>query len=91
MLPQVDPGEPRRVEHVDDPDLRWALFNQIVERSCQTTFFAWQTFLVPDDAAMFRSLSEMRPAIERLPVVRVSGTIGARLDLGDLVAVSAGS
>lgn len=85
VFPEVRPDEPCRVEVVTDEAERWALLNQIVERTCDTTFFGWQTYLVPDYAAFFAGLSALRPRFDGVRVVRVTGSIVPGI-AGDVLA-----
>jgi hypothetical protein len=77
LLPAVAPGAESRVRPVDDPAERWSLVNQVVERSCDTTFFTWQSYLVPDYAEVYAALRAMRPAVESTPTFELAGGVAA--------------
>jgi hypothetical protein len=77
LLPAVAPGSQSRVRAVEDPGERWLLVNQVVERSCDTTFFTWQSYLAPDYAAVYAQLRAMRPAIEATPTFELAGDVAA--------------
>ncbi|WP_329563610.1 hypothetical protein [Kitasatospora sp. NBC_01266] len=80
LLPRVQPGEPLLVEPVTEPNARWAALNTIVDRSVDTTFFGWQHYLVPDYAAFYATLAELRPLLDGLDVRRLSGALDVDLD-----------
>jgi hypothetical protein len=80
LLPRVEPGQPLRVERVDEPNARWSVLNTIVERSVDTTFFGWQHYLVPDYAAGYATLASMRPLLPGLTMLRLTGTLDINLD-----------
>lgn len=75
LLPEVVPGEPLTVRHLTDGNERWAHLNKIVDRQVDTTFFTWQTYLVPDYTAFYRGLAELRAALGRVDMVRLRGTL----------------
>ncbi|MEU6973697.1 hypothetical protein AB0A71_39440 [Kitasatospora aureofaciens] len=75
LLPEVRPGEPLAVRHLTDDNERWAHLNKIVDRQVDTTFFTWQSHLVPDYARFYRSLAELRTALDQVAMVRLTGTL----------------
>ncbi|MGX1885641.1 hypothetical protein [Streptomyces sp. NPDC055287] len=75
LLPEVKPGEPLDVRRLTDPNERWAYLNKIVDRQVDTTFFTWQSYLVPDYTAFYRSLAELRTVLDSVDMVRLSGTL----------------
>jgi hypothetical protein len=75
LLPEVRPGEPLRSRHLHDSNERWAQLNKVVDRQADTTFFTWQSYLVPDYAAFYAALSALRGRLDRVPMVRLSGTL----------------
>ncbi|KPI16961.1 hypothetical protein OK074_1754 [Actinobacteria bacterium OK074] len=80
LLPEVRPGEPFAVEPVTEEPARWMELNRIVDRSIDTTFFGWQHYLVPDYAAFYATLSAMRPHLEGLAMLRLTGVLDVDLD-----------
>lgn len=80
LLPEVRPGEPFGVERVTEEPARWMELNRIVDRTVDTTFFGWQTYLVPDYAAFYATLSRMRPHLAGLSMLRLTGTLDVDLD-----------
>ncbi len=75
LLPEVRPGEPLTVRHLSDGNERWSQLNKIIDRQVDTTFFTWQTHLVPDYARFYRSLAELRTALDPVAMVRLTGTL----------------
>ncbi|MFF7161311.1 hypothetical protein ACFZBP_07955 [Streptomyces sp. NPDC008086] len=75
LLPEVRPGEPLTVRHLTDDNERWAHLNKIVDRQVDTTFFTWQTYLVPDYTAFYRGLAELRAVLGSVDMVRLRGTL----------------
>jgi hypothetical protein len=75
LLPEVRPGEPLMVRHLTDDNERWAHLNKIIDRQVDTTFFTWQSHLVPDYAHFYRSLAELRTALHSVAMVRLTGTL----------------
>ncbi|MFB4424348.1 hypothetical protein C5F59_025110 [Streptomyces sp. QL37] len=75
LLPEVVPGEPLTVRHVTDDNERWAHLNKIVDRQSDTTFFTWQTYLVPDYAAFYQGLAGLRAPLAPVDMVRLRGTL----------------
>ncbi|MER5553530.1 hypothetical protein ABT001_17990 [Streptomyces sp. NPDC002793] len=75
LLPEVVPGEPLTARHLTDGNERWAHLNKIVDRQVDTTFFTWQTYLVPDYAAFYRGLADLRTALGSVDMVRLRGTL----------------
>ncbi|MFF3291676.1 hypothetical protein [Streptomyces sp. NPDC003023] len=92
LLPEVRPGEPLTVRRLTDGNERWAYLNKIVDRQVDTTFFTWQSYLVPDYAEFYRSLSALRTALDPVEMVRLRGTLDVDVDavLGRRPAGSAG-
>ncbi|MEU0603872.1 hypothetical protein ABZ484_37470 [Streptomyces sp. NPDC006393] len=80
LLPQVRPGEPLAVRRLEDDNERWAHLNKIVDRQADTTFFTWQSYLVPDYSAFYRSLSRLRAALRPVDMIRLTGTLDVDLD-----------
>lgn len=80
LLPRIQPGEPLRVESIAEQNARWSALNTIVDRSVDTTFFGWQHYLVPDYAAFYRTLAELRPLLSGLDMIRLTGTLDIDLD-----------
>ncbi|MCX4721156.1 hypothetical protein [Streptomyces virginiae] len=75
LLPEVRPGEPLAVRHLSDDNERWAQLNKIIDRQVDTTFFTWQSHLVPDYARFYQSLAELRIALDSVAMVRLTGTL----------------
>ncbi|MFJ7626088.1 hypothetical protein ACIQZN_06315 [Streptomyces sp. NPDC097595] len=75
LLPRVVPGEPLTVRRLTDANERWAHLNKIVDRQVDTTFFTWQTYLVPDYTAFYRSLAGLRAPLAPVEMVRLRGTL----------------
>ncbi|WP_254711599.1 hypothetical protein [Streptomyces sp. TRM64462] len=75
LLPEVRPGEPLTVRPLTDANERWAHLNKIVDRQADTTFFTWQTYLVPDYAGFYRSLSALRSVLGSVDMIRLRGTL----------------
>ncbi|AEN10091.1 MULTISPECIES: hypothetical protein [unclassified Streptomyces] len=89
LLPEVVPGEPLSVRHLTDDNERWAHLNKIVDRQVDTTFFTWQTYLVPDYAAFYRGLAELRTYLGSVDMVRLRGTLD--VDPDAVLATSPGT
>lgn len=77
VVPEVRPDEPCRIAPVEDEAERWAVLNQVLERTSDTTFFPWQTYLVPDYAALFANFRLLRRSLTAVPMVRITGVITA--------------
>ena len=75
FLPEVRPGKPLRTWRITDDNERWAQLNKIIDRQVDTTFFAWQSYLVPDYAAFYASLSRLRGHLHGIPMIRLRGTL----------------
>jgi hypothetical protein len=75
LLPEISPGEPLRVTGLRGWNERWARLNTIVDRQADTTFFAWQSYLVPDYTSFFASLAKLHERIQGIPMVRLRGTL----------------
>jgi len=75
LLPMVRPGEPLRVTPVTEDNARWSHLNKILERQADTTFFGWQSYLVPDYARFFATLSTLRRKLDPIPMIQLSGTL----------------
>lgn len=75
FLPEVRPGEPLRSWHLTDDNERWAQLNKIVDRQADTTFFTWQSYLVPDYAPFYATLSRLRGLLRDIPMIRLRGTL----------------
>jgi len=75
LFPRVAPGEPCQTHEVTDGATKWALVNQSLERLAATSFFSWQSYLVPDYTKMFETLATMRPALEALSVYEGTGDL----------------
>ncbi|HEV2378150.1 MAG TPA: hypothetical protein VGS19_39045, partial [Streptosporangiaceae bacterium] len=80
MLPEVRPDEPLTTWRLSSDAERWAHLNKIVDRQVDTTFFTWQSYLVPDYSAFYRSLSQLRQVLPSIDMVRLRGTLD--IDLG---------
>jgi hypothetical protein len=74
-LPEVRPGEPLTVRRISSAGERWAWLNKIVDRQADTTFFTWQTHLVPDYQRFFRSLAELQEPLAGVDLVRLRGEL----------------
>lgn len=79
LCPQFVPGKPLELSVIDDPERKWAIVNQIIERSADTSFFGWQTYLVPDYFALYANVKRLRSRLARLPFVAIRGAIGPEL------------
>jgi hypothetical protein len=75
LLPAVRPGQPLRMTPVTDDNARWSHLNAMLERQADTTFFGWQSYLVPDYARFFSSLSTLRRTLAPVPMIRLTGTL----------------
>jgi hypothetical protein len=75
LLPQVRPGEPLHTRAVTAANERWALLNTIIDRQADTTFFTWQSYLVPDYAAFFAALARLPGHLAGVPMIRLRGTL----------------
>ncbi|MGW4894275.1 hypothetical protein ACWEQL_18680 [Kitasatospora sp. NPDC004240] len=75
LLPEVRPGEPLAVRHLTDDNERWAHLNKIIDRQVDTTFFTWQSHLVPDYTRFYGSLAELRTVLDSVAMVRLTGTL----------------
>jgi hypothetical protein len=75
LLPRVRPGEPLSVRALDSDNERWSLLNKIIDRQVDTTFFTWQSYLVPDYAPFYASLAELRHELAGTPMIRLEGTL----------------
>lgn len=75
LLPQVRPGEPLRTRALTDPNERWAHLNKIIDRQADTTFFTWQSYLVPDYTRFFASLARLHRHLDGVPLIRLTGTL----------------
>ncbi|GIJ26341.1 hypothetical protein Vqi01_15030 [Micromonospora qiuiae] len=81
LLPEVRPGEPLTTWRLTDGNERWAHLNKIVDRQVDTTFFTWQSHLVPDYARFYASLAELRTALDTVEMIRLRGTLDIDLDV----------
>jgi hypothetical protein len=75
LLPRVRPGEPLGIRAITSGNERWAHLNKIIDRQADTTFFTWQSYLVPDYTAFYASLAELRHALADVPMIRLEGTL----------------
>ncbi|GAA0931668.1 AAA family ATPase [Nonomuraea longicatena] len=75
LLPEVRPGEPLTTWQLRSEAERWAHLNKIVDRQVDTTFFTWQSHLVPDYSAFYRSLADLREVLPSVAMVRLRGTL----------------
>jgi hypothetical protein len=75
LLPRVRPGEALRSRRVDDPNERWSQLNTIIDRQADTTFFTWQSYLVPDYTEFFAGLRRLNQHLDGVPLIRVEGTL----------------
>lgn len=75
MLPRVEPGEPLRVHNLHDDGTRRARLLGSVERQADTTFFGWQSYLVPDYVEFFTSMRTLHRRVRPLPMFEVSGDV----------------
>ncbi|MDM4721529.1 hypothetical protein QTQ03_18725 [Micromonospora sp. WMMA1363] len=80
LLPEVKPGEQLTTWRLTDGNERWAHLNKIVDRQVDTTFFTWQSHLVPDYARFYASLAELRTALDAVEMIRLRGTLDIDLD-----------
>lgn len=80
LLPEVQPGRPLVTWRLTDGNERWAHLNKIVDRQVDTTFFTWQSHLVPDYARFYASLADLRTALDTVAMIRLSGTLDVDLD-----------
>jgi len=80
VLPELRSGGLSSHWNVRDQNAKWALLNTIVERTSDTTFFTWQTYLVPDYFAVYSSLARMRPALSAVSVTRLRGVYTTEVD-----------
>ncbi|WP_333738171.1 hypothetical protein [Streptomyces sp. IBSBF 2806] len=89
LLPEVRPGEPLAVRAVTDGNERWAQLNKIVDRQVDTTFFTWQSHLVPDYQHFYRSLARLREDLPSVAMIRLVGTLD--VDPDEVLAQHAGA
>jgi hypothetical protein len=89
LLPRVLPGRPMRSRRIDDANERWSLLNQIIDRQADTTFFGWQSYLVPDYTAFFAALARMPQQLAGVPMISLTGTLD--VDAGALLKEHAGA
>lgn len=75
LLPRVRPGEPLRSRLVDEPNERWSRLNTIIDRQADTTFFTWQSYLVPDYTAFFAGLRRLNDQLAGVPMIALEGTL----------------
>ncbi|MFI5779557.1 hypothetical protein [Nocardia sp. NPDC051570] len=75
LLPEVRPGEPLRTWRLTDTNERWAQLNKIIDKQADTTFFTWQSYLVPDYANFYATLSRLPGHIAGTPMIRLRGTL----------------
>lgn len=75
LLPEVRPGEPMRSWRLTGEAERWAHLNKIVDRQVDTSFFTWQSYLVPDYSAFYRSLARLRQVLPTVEMIRLRGTL----------------
>lgn len=75
FLPEVRPGEPLRAWPITSDNERWSHLNKIIDRQADTTFFGWQTYLVPDYTMFFASLARLRGMLDGVPMIRLRGTL----------------
>jgi hypothetical protein len=75
FLPEVRPGEPLATWPISDRNERWSQLNKIIDRQADTTFFGWQTYLVPDYTKFFAALAELRDRLDGVPMIRLRGTL----------------
>jgi hypothetical protein len=80
LLPQVRPGEPLRARHLTEDNERWAQLNKIIDRQADTTFFTWQSYLVPDYTGFYASLARLRHDLAGVPMIRLRGTLDVDVD-----------
>jgi hypothetical protein len=75
LLPHVLPGTPLRSRGIDDPNERWSMLNAVIDRQADTTFFTWQSYLVPDYTAFFSNLAALNRCLVGVPLIRLEGTL----------------
>jgi hypothetical protein len=75
LLPEVKPGEPLRTWALTDPSERWAHLNKLIDRQADTTFFTWQSYLVPDYTKFFASLARLHRHLDGVPLIGLRGTL----------------
>lgn len=78
VLPSVDPGRRTTTSSVTEPGERLARVLHLIDRSCDTSYFAWQSLLVPDYSKVYANVASAREVLSALRMVRVEGD----LDLG---------
>jgi hypothetical protein len=81
LLPEVRPDEPLRTWRLTDRNERWAQLNKIIDRQADTTFFTWQSYLVPDYTAFFATLARLHTHLDDIPMVRLRGTLDVDVDV----------
>ena len=80
LLPRVRPGEPLTTRALTEPNERWAQLNRIIDRQADTTFFTWQSHLVPDYTAFFAALARLPERLAAVPMIALSGTLDVDAD-----------
>lgn len=83
VLPQVEAGRRTVTAVVDDPGERLARMLQLIDRSCDTSYFAWQSLLVPDYSRVYASVAAAREVLSGPRMVTAEGDLD--LTIEDLV------
>lgn len=83
VLPEVLPGQPMRISRVTEPEERLARMLQLIDRSCDTSYFPWQSFLVPDYSEVYANVAAAREALGAIDMVMVEGDLDVGIE--DLV------
>ena len=80
LLPRVDPGRGTTTARIADPGERLARALQLIDRSCDSSFFAWQSLLVPDYSAVYANVAAAREALGALRMVSVEGDLDVGIE-----------
>jgi hypothetical protein len=83
VLPRISPGRRTTTFRVTDPGERLARMLQLIDRSCDTSYFAWQSLLIPDYSRVYASVAAAREVLSGLQMVRVEGELDVAVE--DLV------
>jgi hypothetical protein len=86
VLPKVSPGQRTRISRVTEPEERLARMLQLIDRSCDTSYFPWQSFLVPDYSEVYASVAAARETLSAIDMVMVDGDLDVGIE--DLVKVA---
>jgi hypothetical protein len=83
VLPRVEARRPASTSAVDDPGERLARLLQLIDRSCDTSYFAWQSLLIPDYSRVYANVAAAREVLGGLRMVTVDGDLDVAIE--DLV------